>query len=169
MDGTKDQREASQEGHLQQIRVPFDPTHFRWSQVDPQVYKFALGDERGMGWRGVTRYTLLRPHVVPAQFSLRYFELAPGGYSSFEKHAHVHTVVVLRGHGKAVVGLQAFDVVPLDLIYVPPHTPHRWVNESAEPFGFLCPVDAARDPAQPLSDAEWDTITRSPTTAPYAY
>ncbi len=98
-----------------------------------------------------------------------YFELAPGGYSSLEKHTHVHTIIVLRGQGRAVVGHQVFDLAPFDLLHVPPDTPHRWVNESAEPFGFLCPVDAQRDPPQPVDDAEWDALQRIPTTAPYVF
>ncbi len=169
MDGTGDLQGTSQEAHLAQIKIAFDPTLFRWSHIDPQIYKFALGDERGMGWRGVTRYTLLQPPAALAQFSLRYFELRPGGYSSFEKHAHVHAIVVLRGKGKAVIGQQVLDLAPFDLVYVPPNTPHRWINEDSEPFGFLCPVDATRDPGQPLTDAEWETLTHSPTTAPYAF
>ncbi len=156
-------------GHLAGLRVAFDAKQFRWSRIDPQAYKFSLGDERGMGWRGVTRYTLANPSAAPAKFELRYFELAPGGYSSLEKHAHVHIILVLRGKGRAVVGHQVFDLAPFDLLYVPPHTPHRWVNEGAEPFGFLCPVDAPRDQAQPVDDVEWEALKRAPTTAPYAF
>ncbi len=157
------------EGPLADRRVIFDAARFRWARIDPQTYKFSLGDQRGMGWRGVTRYTLASSPAVPAKFELRYFELAPGGYSSFEKHAHVHVIIVLRGRGRAVVGTHVFDVAPLDLVHVPPHMPHRWVNESEEPFGFLCPVDAQRDSPQPIDDLEWELLRRTPATAPYAF
>src|SRR5260370_31342069 len=59
---------------------------FGWAGVERQAYKFSLGDIRGMGWRGVTRFTLAGPAAWPVGFDLRYFELTPGGYSSFEKH-----------------------------------------------------------------------------------
>src|SRR2546428_10461721 len=85
------------------LKVPFDRVLFRWRGVEPQVYKFALGDQRGMGWRDVNRFTLAGPPVVPSRFELRYFELAPGGYSSLEQHAQVHCIVVLRGRRKATV------------------------------------------------------------------
>jgi quercetin dioxygenase-like cupin family protein len=38
-----------------------------------------------------------------------------------------------------------------DVVYVAPHEPHQFRNPSAaEPFGFLCAVDAERDPPVPL-------------------
>lgn len=150
-------------------RVPFDRQAFRWRGVEAAAYKFTLGDARGMGWRGVTRYTINPPSAIPARFELRYFELHPGGYSSLEKHRYVHLIIVVRGKGKALVGNEAVEVVPFDLVYVPPDTPHRWINDGDEPFGFLCPVDAERDPPQSLSDEEWEALRRNPTTAPYVY
>jgi len=151
------------------MKIDFDGTRFRWRGVDAQVYKFAVGDHRGMGWRGVTRFTLGRPPQVASRLELRYFELAPGGYSSLEKHAHVHLIMALRGKGKALVGGQVFDLAPFDLVYVPPGTPHRWMADGPDPFGFLCPVDAERDMPQPLTDDEWEALRRDPATAPYVF
>lgn len=150
-------------------KVGFDASSFRWAGVEPQRYKFSLGDERGMGWRGIDRFTLASPPVVPSNVELRYFELAPGGYSSLEKHAHVHCIIVIRGKGKALVGDGVCDIAPFDLLYVPADTPHRWINEGDEPFGFLCPVDARRDPPQPVSDEEWRRLQSHPSTAPYVF
>jgi quercetin dioxygenase-like cupin family protein len=150
-------------------RIPFDAATFRWAGVEEQAYKFSLGDERGMGWKDVTRHTIGHPGELGADFELRYFELEPGGYSSVEKHAHVHLVVAVRGAGRAVVGDAVIDLTPLDALYVPPLTPHRWLNEGAEPFGFLCTVDADRDAPQPLDDAEWEALRANPVTAPYVY
>ncbi len=151
------------------LKVSFDAGAFRWRGIDPQAYKFSLGDQRGMGWRGVSRFTLGGPPTVPSGVELRYFELAPGGYSSLEKHTHVHFVVALRGRGAALVGHEVFTLAPLDLVYVPAGVPHRWINEAAEPFGFLCPVDAERDPPQPLSDEEWEALRGVQATAPYVF
>ncbi|MDQ7818959.1 MAG: cupin domain-containing protein [Armatimonadota bacterium] len=150
-------------------RLAFDPQAFRWPQVPAEVYKFATGDARGMGWRGVVRVTLAGPPAVPSVFELRYFEIASGGYSSLEKHRHPHLIVVLRGRGRALVGDRVVDLRPFDLLRVPPGVPHRWINEADEPFGFLCPVDAQRDPPQPVSDAEWEALRANPATAPYAF
>ena len=155
--------------YLEAGKIAFDPQRFEWSGIDPQDYKFALGDARGMGWRGVTRFTIGGPPFEPAQYELRYFELVPGGYSSIEKHVHVHLIIVLRGRGKALIGDQVIDLAPYDIAYVPPATPHRWINDGEEPFGFLCPVNAPRDAPQPLSDEEWHALQGNPVTAPYVY
>jgi quercetin dioxygenase-like cupin family protein len=150
-------------------RIPFDPATFRWAGVEEQAYKFSLGDERGMGWKDVTRHTIGLPDQLGAGFELRYFELEPGGYSSVEKHAHVHLVVAVRGSGRALVGDALIDLSPLDALYVPSLVPHRWLNEGSERFGFLCTVDADRDAPQPLDDAEWEALRANPVTAPYVY
>jgi quercetin dioxygenase-like cupin family protein len=149
--------------------IRFDPATFRWAGVDEKAYKFSLGDRRGMGWKDVTRHTIGHPDDLGADFELRYFELEPGGYSSVEKHAHVHLVITVRGAGRALVGDALVDLAPLDALYIPALTPHRWLNEGEEPFGFLCTVDAERDRPQPLDDAEWEALRANPVTAPYVY
>jgi quercetin dioxygenase-like cupin family protein len=150
-------------------RYTFDPTSFRWDGIGEEAYKFSLGDERGMGWKGVSRHTLGAPTDLGAGFELRYFELEPGGYSSVEKHEHVHFVIAVRGTGRALVGEAVLDLGLFDALYVPSLTPHRWINEAGEPFGFLCTVDAERDAPKPLDDAEWEALRANPATAPYIY
>lgn len=78
------------------MKLPFDQQSFRWQGIEPRAYK------QGEGFAGITRYVLA--DGLAAQFELRYFELEPGGYSSLEKHHHVHFVIALRGAGKALVG-----------------------------------------------------------------
>ena len=78
-------------------------------------------------------------------FHLRYFEIAPGGFSSFEQHAHEHAVFVLRGQGEVQLGEQVHALGHGDVVYVA-HERHQFRNPSAtEPLGFLCIVDAQRD------------------------
>lgn len=154
---------------LQRLHIPFDAVRFAWEGILPVEYKENAGDAPGMGWRGVKRYSLGRPPYIGAQFALRYFEIEPGGYSSLEKHAYVHLVVVIRGRGRALVGTQVFDLKPFDVLYVPPLVPHRWLNPYEEPFGFLCPADAERDKPQPLSPDEWNALQQNPETAPYVF
>lgn len=156
-------------GNRTAFKIKFEPSSFGWHGVEPKEYHLGSQQQAGMRWRGVARYSFATPPELPAQFALRYFELEPGGYSRLEKHAHIHLIFVLRGHGKALVGERLFDLQPFDLLYVPPWTPHRWINEGEEPFGFLCPVDAERDRPQPLSAEEWEALKRNPTTAPYVF
>jgi quercetin dioxygenase-like cupin family protein len=141
------------------VKVTFDPESFRWRGIEPRPYKEAGGFE------GITRFVL--SDQLPAEFALRYFELAPGGYSSLEKHHHIHLVIALRGAGKALVGDTVVELEPFDAVYVPPMAPHRWINEGPEPFGFLCPVDSERDRPQPLDENELVDLRSNPATAPY--
>lgn len=151
-------------------RIGFDPTSFRWEGVKTRAYKLGSGPERGMAWKGVTRHTLSRSRLaLPAAFETRYFELEPGGYSSLEKHRHIHLVIALRGVGRALIGDRVHDIAPFDALYVPPLAPHRWLNEGAEPFGYLCTVDGDRDQPVPLDDEEWEGLRSHPDTAPYVF
>jgi len=144
--------------------VRFDPATFRWEGVAPRAYKDEPGAARGMGWQGVSRTTLVREPV-----ELRYFEFAPGGFSSLEKHAHVQAVVAVRGRGQALIGAEVVELAPLDVVETPPWAPHRWMCTGEEPFGFLCTVEPERDRPQPLDDAEWEALRADPLTAPFAF
>lgn len=150
-------------------RIPFDPVGFSWAGIEEQAYKPDPGAARGMGFKAITRHKLADGAAIGAAYDLRYFELGPGGYSSLEKHRHTHFVVVVRGTGRALVGDRLVDLHELDALHVPALTPHRWINESPEPFGFLCPVDHRRDRPEPLGDEEWAALCANPATAPYVF
>lgn len=135
------------------MRIEFDREGHRWVGVDEKRYADGEQGARGMSWKGVTRCEIFRASEG-ASFDLRYFEIAPGGYSRLEKHQHAHAIVVIRGHGEALIGDQVVSLQPFDAATVPPMTPHRWVNAGDEPFGFVCPAESPRDVPQPLSDDE---------------
>ena len=75
-----------------------------------------------MGWRGLTRHTLVPGGSVAAGFEQRYFEIEPGGYSSLEKHGHAHVVVTLRGEGRVLVGDRVVALGHLEVLEIPPST-----------------------------------------------
>ena len=102
-------------------------------------------------FRDVTRQTLFRRDDLAGE--LRYFEVAPGGHSTLERHAHVHAVLILRGRGT----LPRRRHGPSrshehDLVTVPPGTWHQFRADADAPLGFLCMVDAVRDKPE-LPDA----------------
>ncbi len=125
----------------------FDPSRFRWSGVDPIPYK--ARNEGPLAWRGVERFVLVGAAGEQTAFQLRYFEIAPGGYSSLERHRHAHAVLVVRGRGRVRVGDATHRVGPMDFVFIPPEVPHQF-RAGRERFGFLCPVDAARDRPRPV-------------------
>jgi quercetin dioxygenase-like cupin family protein len=129
----------------------FDTVRFRWRGVTPIPYKAAANGT--LAWQGVQRFVLAgRPGDATA-FQLRYFEIAPGGYSSLELHAHAHAVMVVRGRGQILAGRRVVQVRPLDFVFIPPGVPHQF-QAGRERFGFLCPVDATRDRPRPVAAAQ---------------
>jgi len=112
---------------------------YRWEGVAVRPYK---EDARAL-FKAVTRQVLFSD---PAQESeLRYFEIAPGGFSSLERHAHTHNVLILRGSGHCLVGRDIRAIATHDLVAVPALTWHQFRATGDEPLGFLCLVNATRD------------------------
>src|ERR1700755_585692 len=87
---------------------------FRWEGVELLPYK---EDERAL-FKSVTRQTLFSDPDLSGE--LRYFEVAPGGFSTLERHEHVHAVMIFRGRGHCLVGREVRPVEMHDLIAVPP-------------------------------------------------
>jgi mannose-6-phosphate isomerase-like protein (cupin superfamily) len=112
---------------------------YRWEKVELRPYK---EDERAL-FKAVTRQVLFSDPELAGE--LRYFEVAPGGFSTLERHRHMHGVMVLRGAGSCLVGKEVRDINLHDLVMVPPWTWHQFRAARAEPLGFLCMVDAKRD------------------------
>jgi ribulose-bisphosphate carboxylase large chain len=130
----------------------FHPDDYTFAGVRTDRYKAADGS-----WTGVLRRTLAGGGPLmgdPAAFELRYFEIAPGGHTTRERHEHVHVVVCVRGSGEARVKGRRYTMAPLDTLYIPPQAVHQLMNPSdAEPFGFFCIVDAERDRPVPVDPA----------------
>ena len=92
----------------------------RWEQVELRPYK---EDERAL-FKTVSRQILFSDPELDAE--LRYFEVEPGGFSTLERHEHMHAVMVLRGRGECLVGREVRKIDLHDLITVPPWTWHQF-------------------------------------------
>jgi len=114
--------------------------NYTWRGIKTEKYKTEGGD-----WAGIIRRVLTGRHKESTKFHLRYFEILPGGYSSYEKHKHEHVVVAIRGKGKVLCGKRHYKLNFLDTLYMAPDIPHQLSNPFNEPFGFLCIVNAKRD------------------------
>jgi mannose-6-phosphate isomerase-like protein (cupin superfamily) len=128
---------------------------FHWDGVDVLAYK----QEGDAPFKDVTRQVLFEGQDLPTQ--LRYFEVAPGGWTTLERHQHVHAVMVIRGRGQCLVGDRAYDIGMHDLVSVPPMTWHQFHAAAGEPLGFLCMVTTERDRPQ-LPAAEEAAALRAP-------
>ncbi|MCL5046528.1 MAG: cupin domain-containing protein [Actinobacteria bacterium] len=131
---------------------------YTWNGVKVERYK-----PEGDDWSGIIRQVIVG-YREQTTFHVRYFEIAPGGNSSLEKHVHAHAVIGVRGEGKVIVGPDCYQLGFLDAVYVSPDTPHQLVNTGDQPFGFLCIVDAERDRPRPVNPDELKAILESPRT-----
>jgi len=114
--------------------------NFTWKGVKTEKYKTGAGD-----WAGIVRKVLIGNFNESTKIHIRYFEIASGGYSSFEKHKHEHVVIGIRGKGKVLCDKKNYQLNFLDTLYIAPNTPHQLGNPFQDPFGFLCIVNARRD------------------------
>ena len=136
-------------------------TDFRWEGVEQRPYK-----EGGAApFKAITRQELFADPSLGCE--LRYFEIAPGGHSTLERHQHVHAVMVLHGHGRCLLGEQVREVRPFDLITIPSWTWHQFRASEAKPLGFLCMVNAARDRPQLPTEQEFAALVSSPAVAAF--
>jgi len=113
---------------------------FRWQGVPTLIYKPA-----GTGFKNIIRRVVLGNREPDLPFQVRYFEIRNGGYSSLERHAHRHAVVIIRGRGKMFLKNKVHDLKPFDAVYIGRNAVHQFHQVGREPFGFLCMVAASRD------------------------
>ena len=120
---------------------------FTWAGVPLEPYK-----DTTEFWKGITRRELSGKRGESMNFHVRYFEIAPGGFSTLEKHHHEHVVIPIRGQGEVQFGCFIYQVAMGDVVYIAPDDPHQFRNPEHhhEPFGFLCIVNAERDPPMPV-------------------
>ena len=135
---------------------PFREAEFAWEDVLCQPYK-ETGDAP---FRAISRRMLFAEPALGCE--LRYFEMGPGGYSTLERHEHMHAVMILRGRGRCLVGDQVRMIKPFDLVSVPAWTWHQFRATEGETLGFLCMVNATRDRPQLPTERELATLRSDP-------
>ncbi|MGA9869279.1 MAG: cupin domain-containing protein [Acetobacteraceae bacterium] len=129
---------------------------FRWDQVDLRPYK----DDGAAPFKAISRQELFGHPALGCE--LRYFEMAPGGHSTLERHEHVHAVMILRGRGQVLLGGEVRAAAPFDLVTIPAWTWHQFRATEGEAFGFLCMVNAERDRPQLPTEAERAELANNP-------
>ena len=116
-------------GIIHHYKDPFD-----WEAVS--LGRYPPGKEM----QGVSVRWLIGPAEQAPNFCLRYFEIEPGGWTSLDRHAHDHGMVILRGRGRVLLGEQEHPVSFGDVIYIPSDEVHQIRNPEQEPLGFLCVI-----------------------------
>jgi S-methyl-1-thioxylulose 5-phosphate methylthiotransferase len=134
---------------------------YRWESVEVLEYKA----EGSAPFKDVTRQVLFEEPELGFQW--RYFEVAPGGHTTLERHEHVHAVMILRGAGRALVGERIHPIHRFALFRVPPMTWHQFQAGDDEPMGFLCLVPAERDRPQLPTEEDLAELRSHPEVAEY--
>jgi mannose-6-phosphate isomerase-like protein (cupin superfamily) len=128
---------------------------FRWGGVEMRPYK---EDERAL-YKAITRQVLFSDPAMTGE--LRYFEVAPGGFSTLERHEHMHAVLILRGSGHCLIGDEIKSLETRDLVTVPSMAWHQFRATKGEPLGFLCMVNAERDKPQLPAEQDVTALRKS--------
>ena len=134
---------------------------YRWAGVSHMPYK----EEGSAPFKAISRQVLFAEAKLGCE--LRYFEMAAGGYSTLERHEHVHAVMILRGRGHCLLGEEVREVGPHDLVTIPSWTWHQFRATEGEPLGFLCMVNAERDRPQLPSERELAELKAVPEVAAF--
>lgn len=134
---------------------------YRWDEVACLPYK----EDDAAPFKAISRQVLFAEAQLGCE--LRYFEMAAGGYSTLERHEHMHAVMILRGHGQCLVGDEVRQVKPFDLVTIPSWTWHQFRATDGEPLGFLCMVNAMRDRPQLPTAEELEEMKAKPTVAAF--
>jgi len=134
---------------------------FEWEQVERLAYK----PEGSAPFRDITRQTLFRREGLDCE--LRYFEIAPGGHSTLERHEHEHAVMILRGAGACLVGRAIHPIGAHDLVAIPALSWHQFRAAPEEPLGFLCMVNVVRDRPRLPDEDELTALRQDPEIAAF--
>lgn len=87
----------------------------------------------------------MQPLLTPAEnapnFSMRFFELEPGGHTPKHSHPWEHEIFILEGEGQLRARDNAEDNLAFsayDALLVPANTLHQFYNSGSKPLRFLC-------------------------------
>ena len=81
---------------------------------------------------------LVGPEDNAPRFSMRQFDVEPGGHTPKHNHAHEHEVFVLEGDGAVLEGDVEHPLRPGTAVLVPPKVEHQFLNKGTTTLKFLC-------------------------------
>lgn len=135
--------------------------NYEWENIPILNYK-----ESGTYFKNITRRVFSEGlSDIPCQ--LRYFEIAPEGYSTLENHNHSHLVIIFRGQGEALLGDKIYPVHEKDVITIPSQTWHQFRATKGTFLGFLCLVNVERDRPHLPSEDELEVLRANPEVAAF--
>ncbi len=103
--------------------------HYEQIELTPVEMQGAVG----------ARYRCLigEPDGAPS-FTMRQFEITPGGCTPKHSHGYEHEVFILEGSGMVLEDTTEHAIRPGSIIFVPPNQVHQFRNTGPGPLKFLC-------------------------------
>ena len=95
------------------------------------------------GAEGVEIRWLISKDDGAENFSMRMFEIQPGGHTPLHTHPHEHEVFAIEGSGIFVYEGQEHEFGAEYVIFVPSGKEHRFRNTGNSVLRFLCIIPAS--------------------------
>ena len=86
------------------------------------------------------RWLITKEKDGAPRFSLRRFELKPGGQIGIHGHPQEHEIYILAGKGEVFSDSERIEINANDVLYVPPEEKHGYKNTGDENLIFLCVI-----------------------------
>lgn len=90
------------------------------------------------GAAGCRMRCLIGPDDLAPSFTMRQFEVVPGGHTPRHRHAYEHEVFVLEGTGTVLAGGREYPLRAGSVVFVPPDEEHQFRNTGTMALKFLC-------------------------------
>lgn len=81
---------------------------------------------------------LIGPDDGAPSFTMRQFEVAPGGHTPRHSHAYEHEVFILEGAGCVLDSAGEHPLRPGVVVFTAPNEVHQFRNTGPGPLKFLC-------------------------------
>ena len=107
-------------------------------------YRDVEAKDAGEGTLKLSVRWLITKDMGAENFTMRLFEMKPGGYSPFHRHSWEHEVFILEGEGIVVGAGEEKKFGAGDVIFIPSNEKHQFKNNGEKTVKFLCLVPHAR-------------------------
>ncbi|NQT88602.1 cupin domain-containing protein [bacterium] len=92
------------------------------------------------GAQGVKIRWVINKEDGAANFAMRHFEIAPGGYTPHHAHPWEHEVFIISGDGTVAAPDGDKPLSAGSVVFVPGGEEHHFTNTGEEPLAMLCLV-----------------------------
>ena len=90
------------------------------------------------GAENVLIRNLITPREGAPTFSMRVFDVLPGGHTPLHQHDYEHEIFILEGEGEVTEGKRILSLEPGSVVFIRPMTPHQFRNPNDSVLRFLC-------------------------------